>query len=438
MAPADPSPAARHPAAATLTRGFLFSDLRGSTAYTEAHGAAAGADLLGRYRILVRAAVARHEGAEIKTEGDSFYVVFSSVSRAVNCALDIVQDAAVEAHDNPTAPIRAGVGVNAGEAVETAEGYVGTAVNLAARLCAAAAAGEVLVSQTVRDLTANTAGVRFEPAGKRRLKGIAEPVPVFRAVAADSPATKRGTRVRLHSLPVVAGVTGAIAIVAAFGWLRLSASSGSSPSVHASASGRHVTDIVIPPYVEGSPEPSRVPLSTGTYHLTAFKPAVTFSVTGVGWSAVEDRPDTFQLVRPGKGYLIGAYIQVVYTGPCVDSGTRLLDQTPHALVQWLQSTPYLRVSDPQPVTVGGYTGLSVEISQAGAVKACAKGPPGRNALFQVGDHVFWLLQDEEVTIVALDVSTKPVTLLVGAIDKSTYQSTVDEAQVIIRTMSITP
>jgi class 3 adenylate cyclase len=72
-----------------LTHGFLFSDLRGFTAFTETRGDGAAADLLDRYRTLVRAVIVKLGGAEIKTEGDSFYVVFPSASRAVAAGLAI-------------------------------------------------------------------------------------------------------------------------------------------------------------------------------------------------------------------------------------------------------------------------------------------------------------------------------------------------------------
>jgi class 3 adenylate cyclase len=55
------------------TRGFLFADIRGYTEYLERHGATAAAELLARYRAIVRATIAEHRGAEIRTEGDSFY-----------------------------------------------------------------------------------------------------------------------------------------------------------------------------------------------------------------------------------------------------------------------------------------------------------------------------------------------------------------------------
>ena len=71
------------PAACAQTRGFLFSDLRGYSAYTERDGDRGARELLTRYRRVVREAIATFGGAEIRTEGDSFYIVFDSVSAAV-------------------------------------------------------------------------------------------------------------------------------------------------------------------------------------------------------------------------------------------------------------------------------------------------------------------------------------------------------------------
>lgn len=167
-------------------RGFLFADLRGFTAFVERHGSAAAADLLDAYRTLVRSEVARHAGAEVRTEGDSFYVVFPSARRAVACGLGIVAAAERARHENPALPIRVGIGINAGETVQRDEGFVGTAVNLAARVCAHAREGEVLTTAAVRDAIGAGAGVRFTKRGTPHLKGIARPVPVFAAEAGEA------------------------------------------------------------------------------------------------------------------------------------------------------------------------------------------------------------------------------------------------------------
>jgi class 3 adenylate cyclase len=165
--------------ASSGTNGFLFADLRDYTRYVESHGDLAAAALLDAYRTLVRAAVAEYGGAEIKTEGDSFYVVFPSASSAVRCGLAIIRSAA-ESQQAGGAPIQVGIGVHAGETVQTPEGYVGSAVNVAARVCSQARSGELLVTDTVRALTRTFLPVRFIDRKTRRLKGIAEPVVLYR------------------------------------------------------------------------------------------------------------------------------------------------------------------------------------------------------------------------------------------------------------------
>ena len=166
------------------TNGFLFADLRDYTRYVESYGDRAAAELLEAYRALVRAAVADFGGAEIKTEGDSFYVVFPSASSAVQCGLAILRAAAERGRERG-APIRVGIGVHAGETVETAEGYVGSAVNVAARVCSQAGPGELLVTDTVRALTRTFLPVRFTDRRTRRLKGIAEPMVLYRVEALE-------------------------------------------------------------------------------------------------------------------------------------------------------------------------------------------------------------------------------------------------------------
>lgn len=73
------------------TKTFLFTDLRGYTAFTEQHGDAAASEIVAEYRRLVRSEIARTGGRERTTEGDSFFVVFDSAHSAVECALAIVR-----------------------------------------------------------------------------------------------------------------------------------------------------------------------------------------------------------------------------------------------------------------------------------------------------------------------------------------------------------
>jgi class 3 adenylate cyclase len=234
------------------TRGFLFADLRGYTAFAEREGDQAAADLLTEYRAMVREVIPRFEGAEIRTEGDSFYVVFRSASTAIRAGLEILQRAA-DAADTRT--VRVAIGVHAGEATQTAEGYVGSAVNVAARICALAGPGELFVSETARTIARGQLAVGFTPRGRRRLKGIAEPVAVYSVTRAVAPSVARWSRARVPSLlrgrvdrlalpaALAVGVlvltAGAIALIGPFGGRALE---GEEPSLS--------------PAVAGSPEPS--------------------------------------------------------------------------------------------------------------------------------------------------------------------------------------
>lgn len=203
------------PGGPSVARGFLFADLRGYSAFVEQHGDRAGAELLRTYRDLVRAATAEFDGAEIRTEGDSFYLVFGSPSSAVLCGLSILE-AAAGTRTPSGHPVTVGIGVHAGETVETEEGYVGSVVNIAARICAVAGPGELLVSDAVRSLTRSYLEVGFVPAGRRRLKGIPEQIGLYRVVGSREAAALRSSRPRasLRGPALAVGVAAAVLLVA--------------------------------------------------------------------------------------------------------------------------------------------------------------------------------------------------------------------------------
>ncbi len=237
------------------TRGFLFCDLRGYTAFVETHGDRAAAELLGDFRALVRDAVRSTGGGEIRTEGDSFYVVFGSASSAVRCGLAIVEGAGQASIERPERPIRVGVGIHAGEALEEGEGYVGSAVNIAARVCAQAAPGEVLVTDTVRSLVRTGLAVTFRSRGRPRLKGIAEPIDLFAVapVTAGGAAASPGRAGRAPSRRRIAVVgVGILLVVALAGPLGASvllrateASRSPGSSSQPTGSGAASSDVVL-------------------------------------------------------------------------------------------------------------------------------------------------------------------------------------------------
>src|SRR4051812_8316420 len=148
-----------------VTHGFLFADLRGYTRLVDSRGATEASQLLDRYRLLTRDVVSQFGGAEIKTEGDSFYVVLPSASAALRCGLALLS-ACKNPPDGGT-PIPAGIGIHAGEAVGHDGGFVGSAVNIAARLSAEAGSGQLLTTATIRELTRSMVDARFVPLGRR-------------------------------------------------------------------------------------------------------------------------------------------------------------------------------------------------------------------------------------------------------------------------------
>ena len=164
--------------------------------------------------------------------------MFDAVSNAVQCGLEIVERLAQLRSSMPKAPIAVGIGIHAGETVETPDGYVGAPVNIAARLCALAGAGEVLVSDTVRALTYTVLSVSFVPRGRKTLKGVTDPVAVYAVV----PRTARPnpTRIgRLRGLPRAARIgVGVVAVIAVVGVAAFAAAALRRPA----ASPRGVED----------------------------------------------------------------------------------------------------------------------------------------------------------------------------------------------------
>src|SRR3989442_4948542 len=126
---------------ASQTLTFLFSDLRDYTRFVEQFGDTAATTLIGDYRRIVRAEVAKTAGAEIKTEGDSFYVVFTSGRAAVSCGVGILREAERYSRARSDRPMKVGVGIHAGEPTPHEGQYVGAAGIVAARPAPGPAAG---------------------------------------------------------------------------------------------------------------------------------------------------------------------------------------------------------------------------------------------------------------------------------------------------------
>jgi class 3 adenylate cyclase len=154
----------------------LFTDLVGSTERAAGLGDRAWRELVEQHYTVIRGLLARYRGTEVDTAGDGLFATFDGPARAVRCARAIIDAVQALGLD-----VRAGV--HTGE-VETIDGKAGgLAVNIGARVAASAAPRELLVSSTVKDLTAGS-GLEFEDAGQRELKGIPDAWHLFRVVNA--------------------------------------------------------------------------------------------------------------------------------------------------------------------------------------------------------------------------------------------------------------
>ena len=142
----------------------------------------AAAGLALRFADVARGLVSKWDGEVLGLRGDELAAAFASPRQALQAAIALQQRFADELRADPAVPLLVGIGLDAGESVAVEDGYRGGALNLAARLCSLAKAGEVLVSDTVEHLAGRQQGVTFVDAGRHRVKGLVERVHVFRAV----------------------------------------------------------------------------------------------------------------------------------------------------------------------------------------------------------------------------------------------------------------
>jgi class 3 adenylate cyclase len=153
---------------------ILFADIADSTALTERLGDATFREKARSLDEALRGAITSNGGTAIdgKLLGDGVLATFGAAREAIACAASCHAAAEV-------AGLSLHVGIHAGDVIRESNNVYGGAVNIAARVASEAAAGQTLVSATVRELARTSAGVSFEDGGERELKGVGEPVRVF-------------------------------------------------------------------------------------------------------------------------------------------------------------------------------------------------------------------------------------------------------------------
>jgi class 3 adenylate cyclase len=155
----------------------LFTDLVGHTEMMSRLGDERGRDVLREHERITRDLLTANAGKEVKTMGDGFMASFTSVTKAVACAVAL-QKAFAERNEGADEPLHVRVGLNAGEPIEEDGDLFGATVILASRLAAKADGGEILVSDVVRGLCSGK-GFLFADRGEFLAKGFEEPVRIY-------------------------------------------------------------------------------------------------------------------------------------------------------------------------------------------------------------------------------------------------------------------
>jgi predicted ATPase/class 3 adenylate cyclase len=175
----------RHLPTGTVT--LLFTDIEGSTHLLQRLGSRY-AQILTECRTLLRAAFEQWDGYEVDTQGDAFFVAFTSAADALAAAVNAQR--ALFTHSWPEdGAVRVRMGLHTGEPEATSEGYIGMDVHHAARVMSAGHGGQVLLSQVTRDLVASelSAGVDLRDLGEYSLKDIEGVNRLSQLVIADLP-----------------------------------------------------------------------------------------------------------------------------------------------------------------------------------------------------------------------------------------------------------
>jgi class 3 adenylate cyclase len=159
-------------------RTILFTDLEGSTSLLQDAGEAAYMVLLTEHDLIIRRALVASRGREVKHTGDGIMASFDDVAHALQCAVAIQDGFDARTRGGGAPELRVRIGMAAGEPVDHNDDMFGSSVNLASRICDAADAGHILVSDVVHDLGVKQ-GFSLQEADERALKGFSEPTRVF-------------------------------------------------------------------------------------------------------------------------------------------------------------------------------------------------------------------------------------------------------------------
>jgi class 3 adenylate cyclase len=320
---------------AGLPRGtvtFLFSDIEGSTELSRRHGAAFG-DLRAEHRRVLREAFEAHGGHEIDAEGDAFFVAFERAADAVAAA--VAAQRALVALDG----VRVRIGVHTTEPHLHSDGYVGIGVSRAARICAAAHGGQVVLSHATAGIVEDDplANVRLRDLGDHLLRDIPQLQRLFQVDADGLPAEfpPLGTK------PIV-GTIATLAAIDLTGWRRVMDELGDDGAAAAAAAyhrivGEHAraNDGV---EVERAADFSLCVFPAPKSALLAID-AIRAELRDSDWIPSAERPTVAAAVHSGRvtrlatGQLGSSAFRVIRLCNTAEPGQILVSHSTHALLE---------------------------------------------------------------------------------------------------------
>jgi DNA-binding NarL/FixJ family response regulator/class 3 adenylate cyclase len=175
-------------------RTFLVADIRGFTRFTAEHGDEAASSLVAKFADIAAKAVELRDGTLVELRGDEAVAVFDGARQALYAAVELQSTFNEQTRTDRSLPLVVGIGLDAGEAAAVGNGYRGSPLDTAARLCALAAGGEIVASESLVHLAGAMPGVAFVELGPTGLKGMQQAVVAVRVEATDaSPGAERST-----------------------------------------------------------------------------------------------------------------------------------------------------------------------------------------------------------------------------------------------------
>lgn len=156
----------------------LFTDMVDSTNMTQQRGDVAAQEIVRRHNLIVRNALARFGGHEVKHTGDGIMASFLSAAGAIDAMIQVQRQVAEHNDRMPQQSLHLRIGLNAGEPIQEEDDLFGSTVQLAARVCAATGTDEIYCTAAVMELSGKP-GSLFRSVGAKAVKGFREPVTMY-------------------------------------------------------------------------------------------------------------------------------------------------------------------------------------------------------------------------------------------------------------------